>query len=79
MFYIDWLLILVNFCLDKGEVFYLDGSVQCYKDTHLLVTVIAICVLVVTVIPPPILVPLIVNGTIPVSLGIADALTQGLK
>ena len=63
----------------RGNVFYLDGSVKCYVGTHLLVTVIAVCVLFIVVLPPPIMVPLAVNGQISLNPSITDALTQGLR
>ena len=42
-------------------------------------TAIAIAVIVFVVLPPPVLVPLLVCGCIPVGPGISDGLAQGLR
>ena len=45
-----------------NHVFFYDGSIQCFHGSHLPIGIIAIIVLVVLVIPPPIAVFLLTNG-----------------
>ena len=44
------------------SVFFYDGSIRCFHGSHLPIGIVAIIVLVVLVIPPPIAVFLITNG-----------------
>lgn len=60
-------------------VFFYDGSITCYKSTHLILTGVAVGVLGFMVVPPPVLVPLIVSGVLPTGPFFADALSQGLR
>lgn len=60
-------------------VFYFDGNVQCYKNVHLVMTIVASAVLLLVVVPLPIVVLLIVFGVLPVGPVITDALAQGLR
>lgn len=73
--------LLLLFCvpLDGSYVFYFDGNVQCYKNVHLVMTIVASAVLLLVVVPLPIVVLLIVFGVLPVGPVITDALAQGLR
>ena len=60
-------------------VFFYDGSVQCFHGSHLPIGIIAIIMLVVLVIPPPIAVFLITNGYWRVKPQWVDTLTNSLR
>ena len=60
-------------------VFFYDGSIQCFHGSHLPIGIIAIIVLVVLVIPPPIAVFLLTNGYWRVKPQWSDTLTNSLR
>ena len=62
-----------------NHVFFYDGSIQCFHGSHLPIGIVAIIVLVVLVIPPPIAVFLLTNGYWRVKPQWSDTLTNSLR
>ena len=71
----------ILFCSNVAgnHVFFYDGSIQCFHGSHLPIGIIAIIVLVVLVIPPPIAVFLLTNGYWRVKPQWSDTLTNSLR
>ena len=72
---------LILFCPSVGDkhVFYYDGSVECFHGIHLPMGIMAIFVLAVLVVPPPIGVILLTNGYWRVGPQYVNVLTSGLR
>ena len=73
--------LFILFCpkvADKNVFFY-DGTMECFHGNHLLMAVIAILVLVFLVIPPPIIVFLLTKGYWRVDPQYANTLRSGLR
>ena len=73
--------LLILFCPKVGDklVFFYDGTVECFHGQHLQMAVIAILVLVILVIPPPIMVFLLTKGYWRADPQYANTLRSGLR
>ena len=72
---------VILFCPKVGDkhVFFYDGTLECFHGIHLPMAIIAILVLVLLVIPPPIMVFLVTNGHWRVGPQYLNTLTSGLR
>ena len=73
--------LFILFCKKVGDkhVFFYDGTMECFRGNHLPMAVIAILVLVILVIHPPIIVFLLTKGYWRVDPQYANTLRRGLR
>ncbi|KAL9984155.1 hypothetical protein ACROYT_G006421 [Oculina patagonica] len=72
---------LILFCPKVGhkDVFFYDGTMECFHGDHLPIAIVAILVLVFLVIPPPIIVFVLTNGYWRVDPQYLNTLTSRLR